>query len=90
MLRWTIHSPAGEIHSFGEMASSTATIARNMPVNNQSTKFFFVRADQKWNDKWSTYLRYQSADFDTLGLDDAKGYGAGVTYQYTPAVAFRL
>ena len=77
-------------YSFGEMASSTATIARNMPVNNQSTKFFFVRADQKWNDKWSTYLRYQSADFDTLGLDDAKGYGAGVTYQYTPAVAFRL
>lgn len=36
------------------------------------------------------YLRYQQADFDTTGLDDAKGYGVGVTYQYTPAMAFRL
>ena len=33
---------------------------------------------------------YQQADFDTAGIDDAKGYGVGVTYQYTPAIAFRL
>ena len=61
-----------------------------MPINNNTTKFFFVYATQKWNDKWSSYLRYQQADFDTAGLDDAKGYGVGVTYQYTPAMAFRL
>ena len=61
-----------------------------MPWNNGTTKFFFIYADQKWNDKWSSYLRYQQADFDTTGLDDAKGYGAGVTYQYTPAIGFEL
>lgn len=77
-------------YSFGKDAANAATIAQNMPWNNNTTKFFFVYADQKWNDKWSSYLRYQQADFDTAGIDDAKGYGVGVTYQYTPAIAFRL
>ena len=77
-------------YSFGKDAAQAATIAQNMPWNNNTTKFFFVYADQKWNDKWSSYLRYQQADFDTAGIDDAKGYGVGVTYQYTPAIAFRL
>ena len=62
----------------------------NMPANNDTTKMFFVRADQKWNDKWSSYLRYVTADFGTDGIDDAKTYGAAVKYQYTPAIAFRL
>ena len=77
-------------YSFGKDSANAATIAANMPINNNTTKFFFVYATQKWNDKWSSYLRYQQADFDTAGLDDAKGYGVGVTYQYTPAMAFRL
>ena len=77
-------------YSFGKDAANAATIAANMPINNNTTKFFFVYATQKWNDKWSSYLRYQHADFDTTGIDDAKGYGVGVTYQYTPAMAFRL
>ena len=77
-------------YSFGDTASRSASVSRNMPFNNQSTSFFFIRADQKWNSKWSTYLRYEHADFDTNGIDDASGYGVGVTYQYTPAIAFRL
>ena len=77
-------------YSFGARAGNAASIAANMPWNNNSTKFLFVYADQKWNDKWSSYIRYQTADFDTTGLDDAKGYGAAITYQYTPAVAFSL
>ena len=67
-----------------------ATPFQNMPWNNSTSKFFFVRADQKWNDKWSSFLRYTQVDFDTTGLDDAKEYGIGVKYQYTPAIAFRL
>ena len=55
-----------------------------------TTKTFFIRADQKWNDKWSTFLRYANFDFDTPGLDDTKNWSAGVSYQYTPAINFRL
>ena len=77
-------------YSFGVDSANAASISKNMPWNDGTSKLFFIYADQKWNDKWSSYLRYQQADFDTEGLDDAKGYGVGVTYQYTPAVAFRL
>lgn len=55
-----------------------------------TSKFWFVRAGQEWSDKWSTYLRYVQVDFDTTGLDDAKSYGVGVGYQYTPAIYFEL
>ena len=77
-------------YSFGADVSNVASIADNMPWNDNSSKFLFVYADQKWNDKWSSYVRYQQVDFDTAGIDDAKGYGVAVRYQYTPAVAFRL
>ena len=77
-------------YSFGADVSNVASIADNMPWNDNSSKFLFVYADQKWNDKWSSYVRYQQVDFDTAGIDDAKGYGVAVKYQYTPAVAFRL
>ncbi len=55
-----------------------------------TTKTFFVRADQKWNDKWSTFLRYANFDFDVAGYDDTTNWSAGVSYQYTPAINFRL
>jgi hypothetical protein len=56
-------------------------------------KTFFVRADQKWNDKWSTFLRYAQFDFDAasaINYDDTKNWSVGVSYQYTPAINFRL
>jgi len=55
-----------------------------------TTKTFFVRADQKWNDKWSTFLRYAQFDFDTDEVDDTKNWSVGINYQYTPAINFRL
>ncbi|OUO90389.1 hypothetical protein [Cloacibacillus sp. An23] len=55
-----------------------------------TSKLFYVRAEQKWNDKWSSYLQYRMVDYDTDWLDDAQNFGIGVTYQYTPAIAFRL
>ena len=77
-------------YSFDAITGNAASIADNMPWNDNTSDLFFIYAEQKWNDKWSSYLRYQQADYDTEGLDDAKGYGIGVTYQYTPAIAFRL
>ncbi|WP_239391307.1 S-layer homology domain-containing protein, partial [Cloacibacillus sp. An23] len=77
-------------YSFDAITGNAANITDNMPWNDGTSDLFFIYAEQKWNDKWSSYLRYQQADFDTDGLDDAKGYGIGVTYQYTPAIAFRL
>ena len=77
-------------YSFDALTGGAASITDNMPWNDGTSELFFVLAEQKWNDKWSSYLRYQMADFDTAGVDDAQSYGIGVTYQYTPAIAFRL
>jgi hypothetical protein len=79
-----------DYYGLGADTGQAPSAMGNMPYNNGSTKVFWVRADQKWNDKWSTFLRYYQADFDTVGLDDSKSYAAAITYQYTPAVAFRL
>ncbi len=48
----------------------------------------FFRAQQKWNDKFSTDLRYVRYDQD--GYDDAKEWSIEVCYQYTPQLAFYL
>ena len=67
------------------------SISDNRPFGADSTtKLWMVGATQQWNDKWSTFLKYAQADYDTEGLDDAKNYTIGVNYQYTPAVAFQL
>ena len=66
------------------------SISDNMPNNDGTSKLWMVGATQQWNDKWSTFLKYAQADYDTEGLDDAKNYTIGVNYQYTPAVAFQL
>lgn len=53
------------------------------------TKVFFIRADQKWNDKWSSFLRYVNKDSDT-DARDLKNYSVGFAYRYNPAVTFEL
>ena len=62
----------------------------NQLANNNTTTMMLVRADQKWNDKWSSYLRYFMADFDTAGVDDATNWTVGIGYQMSPAVGFEL
>lgn len=69
---------------------NTPSVTDNMPLSNDTTKVWMIGAEQKWNDKWTTFLKYAKADFDTEGVEDAENYTAGVTYQYTPAVAFQL
>jgi hypothetical protein len=67
-----------------------AEILENRPINTNSTKIILVRAEQQWNDKWRTLLRYAQANFDTDGLDNATNWTFEVGYQYSPAIEFSL
>jgi len=66
------------------------TFNRRVADFDGTSTMFFIRADQKWNDKWSTFVRYAQFDFDTNWLDDTKNWSVGASYQYTPAINFRL
>ncbi|EFC90255.1 S-layer domain protein [Dethiosulfovibrio peptidovorans DSM 11002] len=54
------------------------------------TTILFGSLKQQWNDKWATYERYLTADFDATGVDDATNWTFGVLYYYTPAITFDL
>ena len=60
------------------------------PINNESTKIFFIKAEQKWNKKWSTFVRATIANFGTDDYDNAKEWGLGVKYKLNPAITFML
>ena len=55
-----------------------------------TSKYWFVKAEQQWNDKWSSFARFATVDYDTVNLDDATEWGVGIGYQYTPAIYFEL
>jgi hypothetical protein len=68
-----------------------ASLLNNQPVGGtETTKVYGFRANQRWNDKWRTFLGYYTADFDTAGLDDPKEWTVGFGYQLNPAVEFEL
>ena len=48
----------------------------------------FVKAKQKWNDKWSTIERYVKYDVDNFW--DAKEWSVAIGYQYSPNLYFEL
>ena len=66
----------------------------------------FFQADQKWNEKWSSGLRYVTADMDSTfrlfglpaGANTASSFynwkttdwTAWVQYNYTPGLSFKL
>ena len=60
------------------------------PVNNETSKLWYIRAEQKWNKKWSTFLRYVNANWGTDGVDNAYDWGVGVKYKLNPAITFML
>lgn len=74
--------------------SAYDSVGENLEITTRNmrgtSKFWFVKAQQEWNDKWNTYLRFVHLDPDTAGLDNAVSYGVGVGYQYTPAIYFEL
>jgi hypothetical protein len=53
----------------------------------EDTDVLFVRADQKWNDKWATFQRYIDVDDNE---ENAEVYTFGVAYWYTPSIKFEL
>jgi hypothetical protein len=67
-----------------------ADLLANRPYNDETTKVFLINTQQKWNDKWSSFLRYAQADYDTTGLADAKNWTIGIGYQLNDAVKFTL
>ena len=79
-----------DYYGLGTDTGEYAHVLQNMKWDNETTKMWFVRADQQWNEKWSSFIRYIHADLGTTGIDDADSYGIAVKYQYTPAIAFRL
>jgi hypothetical protein len=58
--------------------------------DKNTTSLFLVNAQQKWNDKWSTFLRYAHWDFDSNKDDTLNEITAGVKYQFTDAMSFEL
>ena len=71
--------------------SYTPAITDNMPYGwDGTTKLWMVGADQRWNAKWLTFEKYSHADYGKDWVDDANNFTVGVTYQYTPAMAFSL
>lgn len=67
-----------------------ADILRSQPFNHGTTRFWGARADQKWNTKWRTFVKYWHFDWDTAGYDDASLWALGVGYRLNPAVEFEL
>ncbi|MGC9490376.1 MAG: S-layer homology domain-containing protein [Thermovirgaceae bacterium] len=53
----------------------------------KDTEVLFIRADQKWNDKWATFQRFIDVDDD---FENAEVYTFGVAYWYTPSIKFEL
>ncbi len=54
------------------------------------TTVIYAKAEQEWNDKFGTFLRYVDADFDMTGVDNTTNYSLGASYQFNPAVKFEL
>ena len=79
-------------YSIGGGGGNYDYVGRNMDYANPygTSKWWFVKADQKWNDKWSSFVRFANVDYDTDYLDDATEWGVGIGYQYTPALYFEL
>ena len=79
-------------YSIGGGSGNFDYVGRNMDVadENGTSEWWFVKAEQKWNDKWSSFVRFANVDFDDNQLDDATEWGIGVGYQFTPAIYFEL
>jgi len=67
-----------------------AYVGENRPFNDETADYIFAMAKQQWTNKFSSFVRYAHADFNTTGVDDASEWGLGFGYQYTPAVYFEL
>lgn len=75
-------------YSYGTYSETGVLNVR--PHNNNTSKYWFVKAEQKWNSKWGSFVRFVKADWDTAGIDDATEWGIGVNYKLTSAIKMEL
>ena len=63
------------------------------PSRNSELTYLHAGLSQKWNDQWTTFLRYVAVDFDKnncAAYTDLSSYMLGVRYYYTPALFFEF
>ncbi|MCC8177523.1 MAG: S-layer homology domain-containing protein, partial [Cloacibacillus sp.] len=79
-------------YSIGGGAGNYDFVGRNMEYADPygTSKWWFVKAYQNWDKKWSSFIHFTNVDFNTNWLDNATEWGVGVAYQYTPAIRFEL
>jgi phosphate-selective porin len=82
-----LDNPTADFYRNAEPGFSSGSLPGR---DDGTTKLFIVNAQQKWNDKWSTYLRYAHWDFDDVRDDTAQEWTVGAKYQYTDALSFEL
>ncbi len=70
--------------------STEPSVFYSRPINNEVSKIWHIQLNQKWNKKWSTFLRGTFANWSTDGQDNAKEWGVGVKYKLNPAITFML
>ncbi|NLC40363.1 MAG: S-layer protein, partial [Clostridiaceae bacterium] len=67
--------------------------------DNNEMKYLLVVAEQKWSDKWSTFLRYADVKYDNQNIVAGKAadsesdhtvWTVGARYMYTPTLQFEL
>jgi len=73
--------------AFDAYSQSGAMLGANWGIYDN---ILFMRADQKWNDQWRTFVRYLKANARAVGDEDTTNYTFGVRYFYTPALSFEL
>lgn len=87
---YTIFGGCSDRYSLGGADTGYDWAGANLTANNGTSSFFFVRAEQEWTDKFSTFERFVYADLDTPGYSNGRELCAGVIYKLNEAVAFQL
>ena len=81
---------AGSNNPYAEYGADVLYNQRRVRSSAGTAKVFGGFAEQKWNDKWSTFMRYFQVDLDTAGVDNSTEWSVGLAYQYSPAIKFEL
>jgi len=80
--------------SYAEQAARNApAYGINSHNRDAEMKYWMAVAEQKWSDKWATFIRYLNVSYDEVGLDDwvdHNNWMFGFRYMYTPALQFEL
>lgn len=69
---------------------NTPALGIDNPLRNDEMKYWFVYAEQKWNDKFATFQRYLDVTYDLETISSHKNWLFGMRYMYTPALQFEL